>query len=440
MAVKPASGEVLVEERRTRVESTPISKDTGRETLLPIWEFVDSMDDSYMNKCEFTIYRGRAAEKAEDKIWIGKFFERITPEIIQRRWGGGQYNIWLKVPIGDSSKVQLKYNIDQKIDGTPKTESTPSAGPTAMDATSQLIAMFREEMRAMREEMKLARGGDLGMDAVKQAMTLNGQVFSSAMPAVVKTLETVGNHSNGGSSSGMDDITREFMKAAIAKMLNPSDPIEAFAKMASAMGTLGFKMGGGAGGGIGLEIARGLMNALPQLAGHVGGIMDQYRRAEEARLQTAAIMHGKSITVAPGHSSPASPGAAQPPQSNVLEMPAAPAVGAPPTLTQEQQMQAEQIFQLVEAKVVELLMNLELTPEEAANDALTFIDVMDKHLVDELLRHGEGGLRWAFANREILRQVPAGPRLDAFIAEFVKNARKVAVPIPLQPDPNIPPA
>lgn len=107
-------------------------------------------------------------------------------------------------------------------------------------------------------------------------------------------------------------------------------------------------------------------------------------------------------------------------------------------MSPEQQQAAEQLFQYVEAKVVELLLNLDLTPEEAANDALTFIDVTDKNLVDELLRHGEPGLRWAFGSRPTLMKVPPGPRLDAFIAEFVKNGRKVAVPIPLQPNPNIP--
>jgi len=402
------------------------------------------MDAGYLNRCEFTIYRGRAAQKAEDKTWIGKFYEKISPDIIQQRWGGGEYNVWMKVPIGDSDKLQLKYNVDLKIEGTPKAFSGQrdvSAIP-ANSEIAQVLAMMREDRQMFMAAIERLSGAGSSQEAVRQALALNGQVFSSAMPAVVKTLEGVnGTHSNGGSSNGMDELTKTFLQAAISKMLNPADPIENFAKMAAAMGTLGFKMGGGPSGGIGLEIARGLMNALPQLAGHVGGIMDQYRRAEEARMHTAAIMRGQNPAITVAHQpSSAAPGAPQPPQSNVLEMPAAPANGVSPTLTTEQQMQAEQIFQLVEAKVVELLMNLELTPEEAANDALTFIDVMDKHLVDELLRHGEGGLRWAFANREILRQVPAGPRLDAFIAEFVKNARKVAVPIPLEPNPNIPPA
>jgi len=49
-------------------------------------------------------------------------------------------------------------------------------------------------------------------------------------------------------------------------------------------------------------------------------------------------------------------------------------------------------------------------------------------------------VRWAFDNRPHLARVPKGPRLDAFIKAFVENGRKVAMPIPPVPDPNIPPA
>jgi hypothetical protein len=440
MAVKPAAGETLVEERRTRLESATNSKDTSRDSLLPIWDFVESMDAGYLNRCEFTIYRGRAAQKAEDKTWIGKFYEKISPDIIQQRWGGGEYNVWMKVPIGDSDKLQLKYNVDLKIEGSPKAFSGQrDASPIpANSEIAQVLAMMREDRQMFMAAIERLSGAGSSQEAVRQALALNGQVFSSAMPAVVKTLEGVnGTHSNGG-SSGMDDLTKTFLQAAISKMLNPADPIEAFSKMAGAMSTLGFKMGGGnPNGGIAVELARGLVNALPQLAGHVGGIMDQYRRAEEAKLKTAALIRGQSITVEANHN----PTPAAPAHTNVLEMPAAPAAeNSATSITPEQAMRAEEIFQLVESKVVELLLNLDLTPEEAANDALTFIDVMDRNLADELLKHGEPGLRWAFGNRATLRQVPQGPRLDAFIAEFVKNGRKVAVPIPLAPDPNIPPA
>lgn len=439
MAVKPALGEVVVQTTRTQIEPAPNSKENSRESLLPIWDFVESMDAAYFNRCEFTIYRGRASQKAEDKTWIGKFCEKISPDIIQRRWGGGEYNVWLKVPIGDSDKLQLKYNVDLKIEGSPKafTEQGVSTSPTSTTEIGQILAMMREDRQMFMSAIRELSGAGSSQKAVEQALALNGQVFGAAMPAVVSTLQRVNEpHANNG-SSGMDDLTKQFLQAAITKMLNPADPIESFSKMATAMSSLGFKMGGNANGGIAAELARGLMGALPQLAAHVGGIMDQYRRAEEAKLHHAALIRGQAppIVVQP------SPVPQPAPATNVIEMPAAPAengTGAP--MSTEQSSAAEQLFQYVETKVVELLLNLDLTPEEAANDALTFIDVTDKNLTDELLRHGEGGLRWAFGNRPTLRQVPQGPRLEAFIAEFVKNGRKIAVPIPLAPDPSIPPA
>jgi hypothetical protein len=422
MAVKPVAGEVLVEERRTRVE-TPAAEDrTNGRKHPPMWDFIESLplNDWNSKEYEMTLYRGTKVNRG---AWCGKFYEPMTPDKIQSKFGGGSYVIYMKVPPGN----QLRYYEEIEIVGAAKNDVDVSTlGPTASDATSQLIALFREEMRAMREEMRAARGGDLGIEAVKQAMSLNGQVFSSAVPAVTAAI----NGGAHGSGNGMDEITKQFLQAAIAKMMNPSDPIEAFAKMAGAMGNLGFKMGGGPQVNLATELARGLMNALPQLAGHVGGIMDQYRRAEEAKMNTAALMRGAApITV---HAAQPSPSPA--PQTNVLEMPPP---AAPAGITPEQQMNAEQVFQYVETKVVELLMNLDLTAEEAANDAITFIDVTDKNLIDELLRHGEGGLRWAFNNREILKRVPPGPRLDAFISEFVKNARKVPMPIPPVP-PNVP--
>ncbi len=445
MAVKPIAGEVLVEERRTRVESTAPSKENSSERLLPIWDFVESMDPGFFNRCEFTIYRGRSAQRAEEKIWIGKFYEKISPDIIQKRWGGGEYNVWMKVPVGETDKLQLKYNVDLKIEGPQKAFTQQDASPIpANSEIAQVLAMMREDRQMFMAAIERLSGSGSAQNAVQQALALNGQVFSAAMPAVVKTLEGVGTHAPAAASP-MDDLTRTFLQAAISKMLNPADPIENFAKMAAAMGNLGYKMGGNPQGGLAVELARGLMGALPQLAAHVGGIMDQYRRAEEAKLEQVRTMKGLPAEInAQPHRSDAGlqvqPGPA--PSTNVIEMPAATdsAAAAPVTMTPEQQMSAEQVFQYVETKVVELLLNLDLTPEEAANDAITFIDVTDKHLVDELLRHGEAGLRWAFTNREILKRVPPGPRLDTFISEFVKNGRKAAMPIPLAPDPNIPPA
>ena len=395
-----------------------------------MWDFVESLKAEDWNSKEFemTLYRGTKSNRG---AWCGKFYEPMTPDKIQEKFGGGSYVIYMKVPPGN----QLRYYEEIEIVGAPKTDfsatSSSSNSPNNSEI-AQVLAMMREDRQMFMAAIERMSGAGSSQEAVKQALTLNGQVFSAAMPAVVKTLEGVGGSGNHGAGP-MDDLTRTFMQAAISKMLNPADPIEQFAKMAGAMGTLGYKMGGNPQTSLTTELARGLLNALPQLAGHVGGIMEQYRRAEEAKLQQVAIMRGGPGTQV--ITQPAAP-AAPAPAPNVIQMPAVDA--QPPSaeqFTQEQTLKTEEVFQMVETKVVELLMNTQLTPEEAANDAMTFISVMDRNLADELLRHGEPGLRWIFSSRPILMKVPAGPRLDAFIAELIKIGKEAPMPLP---NPNIP--
>lgn len=439
-SVKPAAGEVVEQTTQTRIRREDPPPPPAVARPRDIWDYVESVPvgDWASGERQFTIYRGRKSQRAEEKTWIGKFQEKITQDIIKERWGGGEYNVWLKIPPGS----QLAYNEDLKIDGLPKTHSealTSNGSAASSSEIGQVLAMMREDRQMFMAAIERLSGSGSSQKAVEQALALNGQVFSSAMPAVVDTLARVGS-ANGGSNGGggMDEITRRFLEAAISKMMNPADPIETFAKMTQAMGSIGFKMGGGnPSGGIAVELGRALIGTLPQLASHVGGIMDQYRRAEEAKLQHAALVRGQHVPAAPAAPQPAAP------PTKVLEMPAPAGDAATPAqggLTGDQAQQAEALLQFVETKVVELLLDPNLTPEEAANDALTFMDVTDKTLVDALLQHGDMGVRWAFENRAILKQVPKGPRLDAFIAEFVNKGKKVAMPIPPMPDPNIPPA
>lgn len=456
MAVKAAPGEIVETTTRTRTLSEADEKNEGPRQ--DIWEVVETLKPvANLEKpdYEFTIYRGRKAQRADEKEWLGKFYEPMRREVIQQRFGGGEYNVWLKMGPG----LQLRYNVDVKIGGepinaVPKTPMMPIPG----DATSQMLFMFREELRALRDELKQSRGGDLGLEAVKQALQLNGTVFSSAATAATGTLQRLAEGSGTHAPSPMDEMMKQFMTAAIAKMLNPSDPIESFTKMANAMGALGFKMGGAPGGEKLMDkLALGLVNQLPVLTQHVAGIMDGYRRAEEAKAQAAALARGMQppITVQP--IPPAAP-AAQAPKSNVIAMPdlsgsrdaEAPAEqpAANGAATPEQVAQAEQMLQYIENKIVEILANVELTPEQAAVQALTFIDVTDpvkahpngKNLIDEILQYGEMGLNHIFTNRPILQQVPQGERLEAFKKAFLENGRRVPVPNSLAPDPQIPPA
>jgi hypothetical protein len=438
MAVRPAAGEIVRETKTTVIEPAEERRPSGR-IHPPMWEFIESLKPDQWNTKEYEIRLYRGTKNARG-AYCAKYYEPIDEDRIKNDFGGGPYNIMMKCPPGS----QLRYNEDLEIAGAPK-EDTQIHAPAANDTTGQLIAMFRDEMRSLREEMKTARGGDLGLEAVKQALQLNGTVFSSAATAATGTLQRLAEGGGSHAPNPMEGMMMQFMTAAISKMMNPADPIENFAKMAQAMAGIGFKIGGGAGSEKLMDkLALGLVNQLPVLTQHVAGIMDGYRRAEEAKLNAAAIQRGMQPPINVQPIPPAAP-------SNVIAMPAPvpdPTTAANGAASPEQLAQAEQMLQYIEQKIVELLANQEISPEQAAVSALTFIDVTDpvkahpdgKNLIDQILQYGEMGLNHIFTSRPILQQVPAGERLEAFKKAFLENGRRVPAPENLQPDPNLQPA
>jgi len=407
-----------------------------------MWEFIESLTPQQWasKEYEITLYRGT---KNGDKVWCGKYYEPLDPERIKKDWGGGSYNLWMKVPPGR----QLRYNEDIQIAGAPNEDRLTASLPN--DPMGQMMAMLRDELKALRDELRTSRGGDLGLEAVKQALQLNGTVFNSAATAATSTLQNLASGGNGGSHAPgpMDDMMKQFMTLAITKMLNPADPIENFTKMAQAMGALGFKMGGAPGGEkLTDKLVMGLVNQLPSLAQHFSGIMQGYQRAEEAKLNALALSRGMqppiNVQAVPQPAAPAPP-------NNVIAMPAPqaePSADGQPS--PEQVAQAEQMMQYIEQKIVEILANQSLTPEEAATQALTFIDITDpqkahpdgKNLIDQILVHGKQGLDWVFNTRPILQQVPKDDRLEAFKKAFLEGGRETVAPTNLKPDPSTPPA
>jgi hypothetical protein len=452
MPVKPAPGETIEQTTRTRV--LPTEPDEKEKIDRPeIWEFVETLKPvANLDKpdYEFTLYRGRKSQRADEKEWLGKFYEPMRREVIQQRFGGGEYNVWLKVGPG----LQLRYNVDLKIGGQPIANTERAVAPIPGDSTSQLLFMFREEIKALREELRTSRGGDLGLEAMRKALELNSVVFNSGATAVQSTLNKMADGPGGHSPNPMSDPMAMMQFLAQVKTLfapGPTNSLQetlATLKLFKESGLMG-PAGGGGGEKLTDKLVMGLVNQLPTLTQHFGSIMDGYRRAEEAKAAAAAYARGVQppINVQPVQQ----PGPAAPP-NNVIAMPAPqPEPAAPPENGQpstDQLAQAEQMMQYIEQKIVEILSNQTLTPEEAAAQALTFIDVTDpvsqhpngRNLIDEILQHGKMGLDYIFGNREILKRVPKDDRLEAFKNAFLEGARPVITPADLKPDPNTPPA
>ena len=444
MSVKPATGEVLEETKRTRV--LPAEPQGGPAADRPdIWELVETLKPvANLEKpdYEFTIYRGRKAQTASEKEWLGKFYEPMRREVIQQKFGGGEYNVWLKMGPG----LQLRYNVDVKIGGQPINPVERNPMPMPSDATGQLVFMLREEMRALREEVKQSRGGDLGLEAVKQALALNGTVFNSAAAAATGTLQRLGE--GGHAPNPMSDPMAMITFLVQVKSLfapGPTNSLQetlATLKLFKESGLMG---GGGGGEKLTDRLVMGLMNQLPTLATHFSGMMGEYRKAEEAKLRSVALQRGQTITVQPVQQPAPPPPAA--PSPNVITMPTpAQEPAQPEEPTEEQKAQMENLFQTIETRIALLMANPQLTPEQAAIESLTFIDQVDpaeshpdkKNLIDALLQYGQIGVDHLFNSRPILMAVPKGDRLEAFKKAFLENGRRVPVPEDMKPTNTLP--
>src|SRR5271157_1042877 len=80
-----------------------------------MWDFIESLTPDQWNTKDYEIilYRGTKYDRG---AYCCKYFELIDHERIKNDFGGGKYNILMKVPLGK----QLRYNEDLEIAGVPK--------------------------------------------------------------------------------------------------------------------------------------------------------------------------------------------------------------------------------------------------------------------------------------------------------------------------------
>jgi hypothetical protein len=367
-------------------------------------------------------YLYRYDEKG-NKYALAKYTTAIDEFKVQEDFGGGHFQILVK------RGPQIIINEDFRVEGAQKAPATNGPSPNVgnMDANGQLVAMLREELRSMRDELKTVTASGVTSKAVEQAVGLSGQVFSSAVGAAQTTLANITGKSGGHEPGPMDELNKQLMQAMIAKLLNPADPIEQFAKMVSAM--KGFNLGGGReGGGIAMELVRQVPNITNTLA---SGIRE-WRMAEEARARQVAGLRGGGqppIQVA-ANPQPVQPG----PQLAVMPAAQDPAMAPPAAPSNDQEV----AFQMLEQGIANIVNNPALTVDEAANQACSLIDNLHPGTVDMMVGWGEEGILNLFRTRPILSQIPQNPRLAEFVKKFIEVAR--AAPVIAQGNEDAPPA
>lgn len=431
MTVRPASDQVLVEERRTRLES---KEALAEKETIELWDFIDSLTEADWGSEQYRtrIERGHQV-KSDDRVYVEQTYQKRTRDDIQRMHGGGPYTIWF---YGPPKAQQLKYKKQIVIDGSPRSYapangangSSYTAGLPAQpgDPIMQLVTILREEMKSMREELRLSRGGDATTRAVDQAVQLTGQVFSSATAAATQTLSRIAdaNHS-APAANPMNDLQTKLFDALLQKLLSPADPIKQFGEMMTAMKALGFgSPGEGAGNdNVAAKLALEGIRTLPQALHEGVKGLEQWRIAEELRFRTAQTMRGgpDPINVQPGPGTP-------PPPSPSAVPPRPPAAAAPPSPNGG--VAGMDILAVIEQGLVNILNNQALTIEEAAHRAAALMEDMMPGMPDRVAAAGEGEILKLFQTRQVLQQVPQNPRLTEFIKKFIEVVRSAPVEQP----------
>src|SRR5579864_695676 len=226
MAVKvaPAPGSVIEETKRTRVipANSPDNEAEKPWRNLDKWDYIGSLTPEQWGRENLVVYLYRYDDKGNP--WgIGKFTGALDEFKVLEMFGGGRFNLKMK------RGPQLIINEDFQLEGPPKTPGVNGAAAVSPSGTPSEGALLTT-INALIEELRAARGGTLATDAIRSAMTLQGQVFGAGVEAVKSTLS---HAAPAAAPSPMDELQKQLMQAMIAKMLNPTDPIETFAKMAA---------------------------------------------------------------------------------------------------------------------------------------------------------------------------------------------------------------
>jgi hypothetical protein len=399
----PEAGVTVVQETRTRTEPNAQPKQE-RTVRPPMWEYFDSLaTPDHWRDVSIWMRRYEGSEPVfldkldgEQLAELCRQGKPFSQEFLKAQYGGGKFKFMVKL------RGELIYSGEDRFSGEaidPNTRPVPAAN--GHGGTSDL-AQVMNRMMDFIERRENPAGGQAGttllLEGARSAMTIQAEGLRSASAAISSV-------SPAPPARGeMEDITRQFMQAAIAKMLNPSDPIETFAKMMAAMKGLGVMTDGG-GGSIGLELVR----ALPDALGKIENGLKNYALAQQAQARIAELrVNPASLPARPPVAQPTGPTA---PATVQATQPQAPSVMG------ENQRQPWQ--DLIETQIRNILARAD-TPDDAADQAITVVMNFDLKLLQFLVEVGEEGVMGMFQQSPILHDIADTAQLRAFIRRFIE--------------------
>lgn len=341
------------------------------------------------------------------------------------KYGGGTYRLVLKK--GSERITEGRIMIDGPaksvrpgiLDAAPEANaSSPAQNPA--DPSNDLA---KTAMHIVADQP--AEGLRLGMSALAAGADIVQRLAAqtAAAPAA---------------AAPADDLTREFMRAMIVKMMNPPDPLDQIKTIIALMSALNTNGGNPmvdkiingaldrfmnapavAPGGT-VSTGAALVSQLPQIASYVSEAVKEWRVGSEAQLQTAQIMARQggppALPAAPTGLQPALQTGRPITQATQLN----PSSIAQPTEAQVMPAGAPSL-EFIEQKIVEILKK-QIPADDAADEVLAFLDLMAPTMVDQLAACTEAQLVQIFQARPVLRQYHDLARLQEFVRSFLKFA------------------
>ena len=419
----PEPGTVVKETKFT--ESIPSVRSADAADKMEFWDYIESLKPADWPAHLCYVYRWRASDNMHSAA--GKLSLPFDEMTIKDTFGGGIFRLLLK------RNGQIYKRLERFVaEGAPKDpdEAPASASNIAGNLPANgemglLAQILHQQNQLFKELLERSNTRPAVDDAMRGALELQRDGFRSVVSEVRAIQPNAAPAPNP-----MDDLMRQFMTAAITKMMNPADPIEAFSKMATAFTSL--NLGNAAGGthapSIGVEIVRAIGPSIGQIAQAVtAGYQAQMRSSmppvaangrtidvtaqQPPPLRANADDNRGNVTPMPGPAAPQP--AALPAAAN--QDAAAPATGA----DEMPKPQAPNI-EWVEAQLINLMNDLNLTPEEAAQRGFTMLEDVAPNVLADL--NSDMALRWVFANRPMFATYLKidEARKTAIITEFMR--------------------
>ena len=404
-ATEPAEGIV---ETTTRRRIIPVSEE---QKPPDVWEYLRAIKPQDWAKHIVYVYRTEPGPKVQ----LFRCTEQITTT------PGGQ-----RVPIADEQELEAA--ITREFGGG-TFRLLVKCGPQIVSAGSLEIGAPVRPIRLPIEPVPGANGAGgtppiIGGDATAvvagrafDALSMQERQSAEIGFAAMKTAaDVMQRFASGGGGVGGDDLTRQLMAVMIQRMLAPPpDPLDLLTKLLALQAQLNPQRGqdettaqimkaaldrllNPAPTGAPVSATAELVRSLPAIGSQ---FVEGVRALAEARKAEAQIVAMSRAGVQP------------PMQPNPQMLPPATQPAPAPT-------NGAPNVDFVDKKIVEI-MQRPGSAEQAADEAMAFIQELDPNALSELAKLGEAGLIQFFHSRPLLKPATANmPRLIEFIRAFLR--------------------